>query len=193
MKTIIILGALVISTGAFAQGRSEVIKAEKEIGSAQTELRQQSVKVQQDVKVKVEQGKEQVSTISRKDNGKVKATSSNAKGKKDEAKEKSNNGNAFGKDKQGMTGKEFGQHRATEAKLKAKQAKTKADADAIIRMSKEDTKETISTIDTKMVAARTKLTEKLSSKEITQAKFDEKIKELMDFEKRKNSIIEEMK
>ncbi|PHR35115.1 MAG: hypothetical protein COA38_03115 [Fluviicola sp.] len=182
MKTIIILGALVISTGSFAQGRSEVIKAEKEIGNAQTEIRQQSVKVQQDVKVKVEQAKEQVSTISRKDNG-----------KKDEAKEKSNNGNAFGKDKQGMTGKEFGQHRATEAKLKAKQAKTKADADAIIRMSKEDTKETISTIDTKMVAARMKLTEKLSSKEITQAKFDEKIKELMDFEKRKNSIIEEMK
>jgi len=184
MKTTIILGALAISTGAFAQGRSEVIKAEKEISKAQTEIRQQSAKNQQDLKLNIDQGKEQLSTISLKDNGKAEI---------EEAKVKSNNGNAFGKDKLETTGKEFGQHRAAEAKQKAKQVKTKTDADAMIRMSKEDTKETISTIDTKMVTARTKLTEKLSSGEITQTKFDEKIKELIDFEKRKNSIIEEMK
>lgn len=184
MKTIIILGALVISTGAFAQGRSEVIKAEKEIGSAQTEIRQQSVKVQQDVKVKIDQGKEQVSTISRKDNGKAEI---------EEVIDHSDQAKASAQDKLEMVDKKISQGRATEAKLKAKQVKTKSDADAMIRMSKEDTKETISTIDTKMVTARTKLTEKLSSGEITQTKFDEKIKELMDFEKRKNSIIEEMK
>ena len=186
MKTIIILGALVISTGTFAQGRAEMVKAEKEIGSAQTEIKEQVDKGQKDVKEKLGQSKKEIDKIKAKGDA-------IGKDAKDEAKEKSNNGNAYGKDKLGKEGKEFGQHRAAEAKLKAKQVKTKAAADEMIRTSKEETKETVTSIDTKMIAARTKLTEKLASGEIKQAEFDEKIKQLMDFEKRKNSIIEEMK
>ncbi len=190
MKTIIILGALVISTGAFAQRRTEVIKVEKQIGKSQIELKEHADNGQKEVK-------DQVSKISRKGTGNGDGNGdgtgdggANGKGAKNEAM---NHVEASMQDKKEMLEKKIGQSRAAEAKLKAKQVKTKADADAMIRMSKEDTKETMNSIDTKMISARMKLTEKLESGEFTQGQFDEKMKQLMDFEKRKNAIVTEMK
>lgn len=187
MKSILLLSALVISSGAFAQGRSEAIKAEKQIGTSQTEIKQQTEKVEPDGKMKIEQKKEQVSKI-----GSNEHKGGNGKIVPKEKLEKTNNGNAYGKDKQGMTGKEFGQGRAAEAKAKAATVKTKSDADAMIRMSKEDTKESIQSINEKMTTARQTLMDKLGSKQITQAQFDEKLKQLMEFEMRKNAILKEM-
>lgn len=191
MKSIILLGALVISAGTFAQVRAGAAKAEKQIESNQTQIKQETEKVQQDVKGKVDQKKEQVSKIDR--NGKEAGNAKkDAKELVENGKDKVNNGNAYGKDKQGMTGKEFGQSRAAEAKAKSATVKTKADADAMIRMSKEDTKETVKSIDDKMVTARQTLMDQLASKKITQAQFDEKIKTLMEFEKRKSAIVKEL-
>lgn len=191
MKSIILLGALVISAGTFAQVRSGAVKAEKQIESKQTEIKQETEKVQQEAKDKVEQKKEQVSKIDRssKEAGNGKNETKEIVGN---GKDKVNNGNAYGKDKQGMTGKEFGQSRAAEAKVKAATVKTKADADAVIRMSKEDTKESVKSIDDKMVTARQTLMDQLASKKITQAQFDEKLKKLMEFEKRKSAIVKEL-
>lgn len=85
--------------------------------------------------------------------------------------------------------KNVAQSRAAEAKVKASTAKTKADADALIRMSKEDSWELITAIDQKMIQARQTLMNKLATKEITQAQFDEKLKQLMLFEVRKSAIV----
>lgn len=191
MKTIIILGALVISTGAFAQGRIE--KVEKQISTPQTEIKEQAVKGQKDVREKIDQGNQQVSQ-KKEQADKIKGQAKDkVKNVKDEVEEKSNNGNAFGKDKVEATGKEFGQNRSAEAKLKATKVKTKTDAEAMISTSKEETKETMGNVDSKMVSARTKLAEKLASGELTKVQVDEKMAQLVDLEKRKNAIISEMK
>ncbi len=196
MKTIIILGALVISTGSFAQGRTEAIKVEKQIGKSQIELKEHADNGQKEVKEKLGQVKDQVSKTSRKGTGNGDGNGdgagnggANGKGAKNEAM---NHAEASMQDKKEMLEKKIGQSRAAEAKLKAKQVKTKADADALIRMSKEDTKETMNSIDTKMISVRMKLSDKLASGEITQTQFNEKISKLMDFEKRKNAIVNEM-
>jgi hypothetical protein len=178
MKTIIILGALVISTGAFAQGRIE--KVEKQISTPQTEIKQQSEKIQQDIKAKVIQTKEDISNI---DGSEVKDQISN---KLSTAKEDV-------EDEQEMVDAKVSQGNAAEAKLKATQVETKADAEAMISTSKEETKETMGNVDSKMVSARTKLAEKLASGEMTKAQVDEKMAQLVDFEKRKNAIMSEMK
>lgn len=178
MKTIIILGALVISTGAFAQTRPQTVKAEA--GKAQTEFKQKAETTQQSVKEVISQKKDETTQ---------KVIQQVPKGKElvDGAKDYVNS-----QDKPEMVEPKISKGNAADAKLKATQVKTDADADAMIRMSKEDTKETVTSIDSKMVTARGTLMDKLTSGEITQTQFDEKMKKLMDFEKRKNSIVEKM-
>lgn len=179
MKKIIILGALALSTGAIAQTRPQKVRVETE--KAQTEIKQKAETGQQAIK-------EQVSQMKDKTTQKVIQEVPKGKEIADKAKEMVDS-----QDKTEMVDKKISQGGAAEAKLKATQVKTKADADAMIRMSKEDTKETMNAIDSKMIMARTKLTEKLSSGEITPGQHDEKLKQLMEFEKRKNSIVNEMK
>lgn len=179
MKTIIILGALAFSTGAFAQVPVE--KIDKQVRTTQTEVKQGAEKVQQDVKQQVSQKKEEISKIDRTD---IDLTNVN---------ETLSNAEEEAKNAQAKIEKKMAEGKAAEAKLKATQVKTEADADAMIRTSKEETKETMSSINTKMVTARTKLSEKLASGEITQVQFNEKMKQLLDFENRKNAIISEMK
>jgi hypothetical protein len=175
MKTIILLGALVISSGAIAQTRVQAPKMEAE--KVQSEINQNTETGLKAVEDRVEQSKEEVKKVV--DNSNVAV---------EEAKAYIND-----QDKTEMVEKKISQGRsAVDAKLKATQVKTEDDADAMIRMSKEDTKETMNSVQAKMLTARTKLSEKLASGEITQAQFDEKMVTLMDFEKRKNSIVEKM-
>ncbi len=192
MKVIIVLGALILSMGSFAQGRSEVVKAKKEIGKAQTDVKDKASKGQQMADDKVKGAKEKAEIAKAKGKEKMENAKAEAKGKMDNAKEKINNGNAYGKDKLEETGREFGQNRAAAAKEKAKEVKSEVEAEEMIESSKEETKQSISSIDEKMVAARTKLTDKLAAKEITQDQFTEKMAKLMEFEKRKNAIITSM-
>ncbi len=174
MKSVLLIGALVISAGTFAQGRSEAPKAEKELKQPhQVEVKDKGQKPQMEVKQKPEQAKEKPN------------------GKPNDAKPKTNNGNgnAYGKDKGDMSGREFGQSRAAAAKTKAKEVKTETEAVNLIEVSIKETKATISSIEEKMIEARNRLAEKLASGELTKAVFDEKMTILMDFEKRKNTII----
>lgn len=173
MKSVVLIGALIISAGAFAQGRSESVKAEKEIKQPQVEVKDKGQKPPMEAKQKPEQSKEKPN------------------GKPNEAKPKTNNGNgnAYGKDKGDLSGREFGQSRAAAAKTKAKEVKTESEAESLIEVSIKETKETITSIEEKMIEARNRLAEKLASGELTKAVFDEKMTVLMEFEKRKNSII----
>ena len=101
----------------------------------------------------------------------AKGKSEEGKAKGDQAKEKVNNGNAYGKDKTEETGREFGQNRAAAAKAKAKEVETEEEAEEMIETSKKETKETVQSIEDKMLAARTTLMEKLAKKEITQKSY----------------------
>ncbi|NVK64423.1 MAG: hypothetical protein HWE22_07530 [Flavobacteriales bacterium] len=178
MKSIIILSALVISSGVFAQERSETLKTEREIKQTQTQLKDKGQEAKMEAKDKAAQAKEKA--VIQKDK---------ANGKKEEAKDQSNNGNGYGKDKGDMTGREFGQSRAAAAKAKAQEVKTEKEAKEIIETSKKEIKETITSIDEKMVVARQKLEEKMTSGALTKEEFAEKMSELMKFEQRKNTII----
>ncbi len=95
-------------------------------------------------------------------------------------------------EKAGLSGKEFGQSRAAAAKANAKSVKTGKEADAVIKSSKEDTKKTMQSISKKMTEARMILMQKLERKEITQAQFDEKLKLLMEFDKRQAALMKEL-
>ena len=187
MKTFIILGALIVSTGAFAQTRPEVMKTEKQ--KAQSKIEQK----QKEANEKAEKGQQMADEKVSQAKDKVEKAKSQAKDKMEEAKEMLNDGNAYGKDKVESTGREFGQNRAAAAKAKAEEVKTESEAEEMIETSKGETMKIVQSIDEKMITARQKLTEKLESGEYSQAQFDEKMVKLMEFEKRKSSIMNSIK
>ncbi len=76
-------------------------------------------------------------------------------------KEHPGQGNAFGKDKGDMSGREFGQQRAAEARNK-----------------KEESAENIRIAIDKLTDARIKLEEKMKRKEISQKDYEEKMKQI---------------
>lgn len=116
-----------------------------------------------------------------KDNGKDKIKDKEKKDKNKED-EKTNNGkgHAYGKDKDSLTGKEFGQKRAADAKSK-KEAITNAEAN-IDKTTKtnDDTK-------AKIKQAREKLDAKKKAKKINDKEYNKKKKELDDLE---NQVLE---
>lgn len=179
MKTFIILGALVITTGAFAQTRPQLPKVDQE--KVESQLKEQSTSGKQAVKEYVDQKKDETTQ---------KVIQEIPKGSEfvDKAKDMVNS-----QDKEEMVEGKVSEGNAAVAKAKAKEVKTEAEAEEMIETSKEETKATVTSIGTKMVTAREKLTEKLASGELTQAQHDEKLAKLMDFEKRKSSIINSMK
>lgn len=178
MKTFIILGALIVSTGAFAQTPQD-LKAEK--AKATTQLKQKAESGEQAVKDYIDQKKEETTQ---------KVIQEVPKGSElvDKAKDMIDSQN-----KEEMVDNKISEGNAAAAKAKAEKVETQEEAEEMIETSKEETKKTISSIDEKMTAARLKLTEKLESGELTKAQFDEKMVKLMDFEKRKSSIINSMK
>lgn len=177
MKTFIILGAIAFSTGAFAQTRTLI---EKEAAKTQSEIKQKTEAGQQAVKDYIDQKKDETTQ---------KVIQEVPKGSEliEEAKDLIDL-----QDKTEKVDAKISEGNAAAAKAKAETVETEEEAEEMIEKSKEETKQTISSIDSKMVAARTKLTEKLEAKEITQDEFNEKIGKLMEFEKRKNAIISSM-
>lgn len=179
MKTFIILGALIVSTGAFAQTTPQVLKAEQE--KAKTQLKQKAESSEKAVKDYIDQKTNETTQ---------KVIQEAPKGSEliDKAKDMIDT-----QDKEEMVDSKVSEGNAAAAKVKAEGVKTEAEAEEMIETSKEETKATISSIDDKILAARQKLTEKLESGELTQTQFDEKLVKLKEFEQRKNSIVNSMK
>ncbi|MDG1334419.1 MAG: hypothetical protein P8P74_18945 [Crocinitomicaceae bacterium] len=178
MKTFIILGALIVSTGAFAQ-MSESMKAEQE--KAKTQLKQKAESGEKAAREFVDQKKDETTE---------KVIQQVPKGKEltDMAKDMIDT-----QGKEEMVDQKINETSAAAAQAKAKKVETEAEAEEMIETSRAETKKTITSIDEKMLAARLKLSEKLESGEMTQDQFTAKMSELMKFEERKNSIINTMK
>jgi colicin import membrane protein len=164
MKIVIVLVSIMIITGVLAQGKSGQSKGKSEVNIGQDKSPQKKKNDHHD-----------------DDHG---------HDKKKSHKEDNNHGNghAYGKDKHGMSGKEFGQYRAYEARSKSKKVKTHEEARFIITTCVKQTSVLILGISFKLTDARIILTQKLEKRELSQAQFDIKLKLLMGFDKRHGQI-----
>ncbi|HNX07928.1 MAG TPA: hypothetical protein PKL96_10120 [Bacteroidales bacterium] len=113
--------------------------------------------------------------------GEVPAKPQNLQGKDNaqkEVKEKENQGkgHAYGKNKEGLEGKEFGQHRAAEAK-------SKHEAVTNSQQAIDNTAKTNSDTQAKIKEAKDKLEKNKKEKKISDADYNKKKKELDDLEK----------
>lgn len=177
MKTLIALVSLMLSAGAFSQGKSEHANAEKEVK-----------------KVKTEVNKNEAKQADHGHNGNGHEKNKQGSSEKGPKKNKAgNSGNAYGKNKQGLSGKDFGQNRAAAARAKSKKVKTVAEANTLISFSFGVTKKMMLSISFKLTEARTVLMGKLAKKEITQPQFDLKLKLLMAFDKRQGALMLQLK
>lgn len=99
----------------------------------------------------------------------------------DKAKENQGKGNAYGKDKEGLEGKEFGQHRAAEAKSKHEAVTNSNQAIDNASKTNEDTH-------AKIKEAKNKLEKNKKEKKISDAEYNKKKKELDDLETQVNEL-----
>lgn len=176
MKTIIILGALVISAGAFAQGKIE--KVEQQITVPRAEVKQTAEKLQKDVDSKLGETKADLNKLGK---DQVDSKIQGAKGAMEDNVDME------------MIDKKINQGKAAEAKMKAAQVTSKAEAEEMISTSKAETKETMNSIGSKIDNARAKLTEKLATGELTKEQVTEKLAKLNELEDRRKAIMSEMK
>jgi len=102
---------------------------------------------------------------------------------KGQVKDKNNQGkgNAYGKNKDGLEGKEFGQHRAADAK-------SKHEAITISQSKIDQTTKTNEDTRAKIKEAKAKLEQKKKDKKINDAEYKKKKKELDDLELQVNDL-----
>jgi colicin import membrane protein len=111
--------------------------------------------------------------------------------KEKEQKEKEQgNGNAYGRDKEGMTGREFGQQRAAEARAKHQEVKPTSIEEIQIERTvlRERNTTVVTEMDRKITEARERLLEMQKAGSITQQVYEEKISAIEKINERKLSV-----
>lgn len=101
-------------------------------------------------------------------------------------------GNAYGRNKKGLSGREFGQQRAAEAKAKHKSPKSESDAVNLISVIREETRETIENVQDRIEEARHRLGTLLEHREISEEDFNLKSSLLDFFVDRATSLIKKL-
>lgn len=191
MKTKLILGAVLLTAIALAQ------PPQKSKGQEKKEEKQEEKqhKISDLNKEQEERGNSKKENKNnpgqdKKDN----PGASNGKGDKGNAsghsKDHPGQGHAYGKNKEGLTGREFGQQRAAEARAKHEQTKptSKEEIRDVIVVIQERNTSLLSEIERKVKEAREKLEEMMKGGTIKLADFQEKINTLEEISKKRATI-----
>lgn len=116
-----------------------------------------------------------------KDSVKTEVSQKDKDNNKDKSKENQGQGNAYGKNKGDLSGKEFGQNRAEDAKNKDEAVTITQNNINQVATTNTDTKE-------KIKQAREKLEKKFKNKELTKAEYEKKKKAIDDLEIEVNTL-----
>lgn len=98
------------------------------------------------------------------------------------------NGNAYGKHKDGMTGREFGQHRAEEARNKHKKPETQEEAVTIIEVIHEQNVTLLGKIKDKIEEARDRLRERVRIGDLAETVFNDRHQRIEQLAERQKEI-----
>lgn len=101
-------------------------------------------------------------------------------------------GHAYGRNKNGLTGKEFGQQRAAEAKAKHKVPENQNDAITLISVIREETKETLDNVQDRIAEAEHRLGALFENGEMSEKDYNLKSAMLGVFVDRANTLLKKL-
>lgn len=183
MKKILVLVALVMATGSFAQDRKSREEVAKEV---KTEVKEIEI-VESNGRTKVNQGSKIEAKEISADRMKGKpATTGNSKGHHQEMHD---NGKVHSE--YHMSGREFGQKRAEEAKNKP-MPETAKDAEKMLEEAKAKNLENVHETEMKIMKGKLQLEEKRNSGELTKAQYEAGMKKLEEYDLRRKQLEEKV-
>ena len=170
MKKGLIVFAVLIALGVVAQRGKETVTEDK--GSVKT-----NEEVVNKPKPRTVGGQKDVKSVD------------DLKGKS----ETKSNGNAYGTNKGGMSGKEFGQQRAEEARAKYSEPGSEKEAKEMVSEIKSNVKNQVEVIDTKIVSATELVEQKHDLGGMTDLEYELAIARIDAFKVRKKAIDAKLK
>lgn len=188
MKNILLIGICLVGFVAFGQGKGQ--NKGKVPATTEEAKSQEKGKDKDKEKGKPAQAGKPESAGKPANGGKPEKQGKPENKGKDQKEKEQGNGNAYGKDKEGMTGREFGQQRAAEARAKHQEVKpTSVEEIQIERTVLRERNTTVVTeMDRKITEARERLIEMQKNGSITQQVYEEKISALERINERKLSV-----
>ncbi len=193
MKKVIFVGVLTLGLMSFAQngkGRGN----QKEKDSGQSEMTREKGDSQKEHPGKgKEKHKVNKSTDLKPNHSVHPGKGSGPKNNKEKkAHPAHSNGHAYGKNKGGLTGREFGQQRASHAKSKHKKPESEAEAVSIITVIHEQNMTLLGRIKDKIEEVRDRLRERVRIGDLSKEVFEARQIRVSELEKRREEIASEL-